>query len=80
VAYRTQKLDDTLPDTKNKTTDNVKSIRTTKALCIPYSSAKYLRYEKFKKLLLLTPRPLPSSHDGNTQLALDDDDFSQATT
>lgn len=70
-----RKRNDTLPDTKNKATKNVKSIRTTKALCTSYSSAKYLRYEKCQKLLLLTPRPLPSSHDGNTQWALDDDDF-----
>jgi len=70
-----KKRDDTLPDTKNKATNNVKSIRTTKALCTSHSSAKYLRYEKCKKLSLLTPRPLTSSHDGNTQRALDDDDF-----
>jgi hypothetical protein len=70
-----RKRDDTIPDTKNKPTNSVKSIRTTRALCISYSSAKYLHYEKCKKPLLLTPRPLPSSHDGNTQRDLDDDDF-----
>jgi len=81
VVYWTQKKerererDGTLPDTKNKATNNVKSIRTTKALCTSHSSAKYLHYEKCKKLSLLTHRPLLSSHDGNTQRALNDDDF-----
>lgn len=70
-----KKKRETLPDTKNEATNNVKSIRTTKALCTSYSSAKYLRYEKCKKLSLLTLRPLPSSHDGNTQRVLDDDVF-----
>ena len=70
-----RKRDDTLSDTKNKTTNNVKSIRTTKALSISYAFAKYLRYEKWKKLSQLTPRPMSSSHDCNIQRALDDDNF-----
>jgi hypothetical protein len=72
IELRTR--NETLPDTKNKITNNVKSIFTTKALRVSYASAKYRRYEKCKKLLLMTPRPLPCSHDGHTQRALDDDD------
>lgn len=45
-----RKRDDTLPDTKNKITNNVKSRHTTEALRVSYSSAKYLRYERRKKL------------------------------
>lgn len=36
---------ETLPDTKNKITNNVKSIFTTKALRVSYTSAKYLLWE-----------------------------------